>query len=280
MNAVIEKTPEVTEELMEQYQRDGVMILRQVLSPSWLELIELGVSRNLKNPGPHGLQSWQDLGESGSFRAQAGDYWQDFCNFETIPEYRRALYDSPIADIAVTVFGCEDVWLYFEQIFVKQGPSRRTPWHQDSPYLEVEGEQVLNLWIPLDDVDGEEALEFVSGSHRGFTSDEANASKPFNKGFTLPGVPDIEKERDKWPIVRMTAQRGDVVVFHPDILHGGGIVPEGKQRRTFGVKLYGPEARYRQRPGLPMFPALEESLQTGDLLRHPYFPKLRPRPEM
>jgi hypothetical protein len=71
----------------------------------------------------------------------------------------------------------------------------RTPWHQDQPYYNVDGQQNCSMWLPVDPVGRESTLEFVAGSHRGpwlmprtFMDSQA---KWFPEG-TLQELPDID----------------------------------------------------------------------------------------
>ena len=140
---------------------DGVVLLPQVLSADWMNLVDLGIRRNLGTPGPY-FQHHYD----GTPRA----FIDDYCNYWAIPEYRMLVEHSPIAEIVASVLGSERLWLFYEQIFVKDaamGEARRTPWHQDITYWITGGTQLAGFWITLDDTPAEDSLEFVRGSHLG-----------------------------------------------------------------------------------------------------------------
>lgn len=264
----------ITEEMITRYEEDGVLFIRQALSPAWLELIEIGIKRNLATPGPFATRY---------FEGEPGEFYDDHCNYEVIPEYRRLLEDSPIGDMMKKLLQTENLWLFYDQIFIKEGGwSRRTPWHQDTPYFVAEGKQIGSMWITLDDVSGDESLEFIPGSHRGplyngayFGGEEENS--PYYDDANMPRLPNIEAERDKWNIVSWPIEPGDVLVLHPSILHGGAQMREGGRRRTMSIRFFGDDIRYVERPGKPAppFPGLAEALRPGDLLRHPYFPLIR-----
>ena len=48
----------------------------------------------------------------------------------------------------------------------KPGTHKETPWHQDMPYYCVNGNDTGSLWIPLDNVDKENNLKLILGSHK------------------------------------------------------------------------------------------------------------------
>jgi len=264
----------VTDEMMRRYDEDGVVLIRKALSPVWLDLIEMGVKRNLMNPGPQATRY---------FEGKPGEFYDDHCNYDNVPEYRRLLEDSPIADMMRRLLRTQQLWLFYDQIFVKEGGwSRPTPWHQDTPYFIAEGKQLGSAWITLDSVSGDEALEFIPGSHRGplyngANFDGAEANAPWYEGGDMPRLPDINADRAMWNIVSWPVERGDILFLHPSILHGGAQMREGGRRRTMSIRFFGDDVRYVERPGKPAPPffGISEVLKPGDPLRHPYFPRIR-----
>jgi len=140
----------------------------------------------------------------------------------------------------------------YEQVFLKDGPAaRRSGWHQDSSYITVDGSHLAVVWIAFDDVPEEDGLELVPGSHRGplynttrFDPDDETA--PLFEG--LPRLPDIEADRSAWDIVSWAVRPGDVIVFHPQVLHGGGATHDGRRRRTLSLRYFGQDATYVTRP--------------------------------
>jgi ectoine hydroxylase-related dioxygenase (phytanoyl-CoA dioxygenase family) len=215
-----------------------------------------------------------------------GEFYQDLCNTEAwaSPPYRQLLQAPSIARIVEALWGSPEVWFMYEQIFLKEGAaSRRSPWHQDSTYLSVDGHDLAVMWITFDHVAKEDSLEFVRGSHRGtlfntskFAGDDDTEPIADND---LPRLPDIEKERGDWDIVSWAVEPGDVLVFHPAMLHGGAGTRNGARRRTLSLRFFGQDAVYALRAGKsagPMVKGLHRSLQPGDPFRYPAFPKLLP----
>jgi hypothetical protein len=262
----------VTEEVIARFERDGAVWIPGLLSVSWMRLAALGVQRNLNAPGPNVIKH---------FEGQPGEYHDDYGNYFVNPEYQRLIADSPIVDVMAKLLRTKQLWLFLDQIFVKEGGySHRTPWHQDIPWLMADGTQFATMWIALQPLAAMETLEFVAGSHRGpiydhaveWTGDQVLATSE-------PKLPNIETERDKWPIVSHASQPGDVLIFHPRTLHGGGEMRDGGQRRSLNLRFFGDNARYvdREAGHSPEFPGVSESLKHGDLLRHPWFPQVFPR---
>ncbi len=271
----------ITDEMREQYSKDGVVFLKQALHPEWLMLIEQGLNRILSDSAQTKFKFYED---------QPGQFLETVRNMETTPEIQTLIYHSPIADMIGALVGSENVWYYSDEFFIKDGGGAgRTPWHQDMPYFPIEGEQVASIWISLDPLRKEECLEMIPGSHRetrydGFDPMAVNddPTKPYY-GKELPPLPDIEAERDKWNIVSFPIEPGDVIFLHPAVLHGGGPTLTNGRRRAITIRLYGDDITFAERPSskpyAPFTPGLSQTLEHGEPLRGPWYPRLRPLPQ-
>jgi len=267
--------PAVSTDLRRCYREDGAIHLSQALDQATLAEVERMFQWSLDNPTPSGCTFYDN--ESGTF-------YQDLCNPRAALAYRTLLTDSCIADRVADLWGDEEVWFLYEQVFYKHGgDTRRTPWHQDAPYLAVDGEHIAVVWINLESVQQQHALEFVRGSHRGVlydgsAFDDDDDTKPIY-GSGLPRLPNIEADRSQWDIVSWAIEPGDIVVFHPRTLHGGGPTTQGMRRRTLSLRFFGADAAYVERPTdapAPLVAGLHDSLRAGQPFRHPAFPQLRP----
>jgi ectoine hydroxylase-related dioxygenase (phytanoyl-CoA dioxygenase family) len=268
--------PYVTEEMKQQFWEHGVVVLPQVLAQTWMDLVELGITRNLRNPGPYCTKHYE-----GTPR----EFVDDYCNYAANPEYRMLVEHSPIAPIVASVLGSEHLWLFYDQIFVKDAPqdeARRTPWHQDTTYWITGGTQIAGFWITLNDTPAEESLEFVRGSHLGPTYagtafDYHDETTPFTPGETYARIPDIEADRASFDIVSYPITRGDVILFHPGMLHGGGSAVNGRGRRTLSLRFFGDDIVYKVQPRpAPTYPGTSALIKPGEPLRGPWFPQVHP----
>lgn len=259
------------------YRNDGVIYLPGVLSGAQLDAARRAFEWSLEHPTKSACEFYP---------SEAGRFYQDLCHPEAAFVYRDILEHSPVADIIAALWGRDDVWFLYEQVFLKEGGAmRRTPWHQDSPYLALEGDELAVMWINFDPVAESQSLEFVRGSHRGplyngSAFDETDDTSPIYE-HGLPRLPDIEADRAAWDIVSFAIKPGDVVVFHPAMLHGGAPTTTSR-RRTLSLRFFGQDAVYAARPDpapAPLTAGLHESLKPGDPFRHPAFPRLRPEPQ-
>jgi ectoine hydroxylase-related dioxygenase (phytanoyl-CoA dioxygenase family) len=275
----------ISPEQRESFRTEGVICLRGAFGEAALALAREAFAWSLAHPSP----------QACTFEGGEGVFYQDLANPRALPAYRKLLDESPAADLAASLWDAPDVWFMYEQVFRKEGgETRRTPWHQDSSYLPVEGEALAVMWIPFDAIEARDSLEFVPGSHRGVLFDGSSFAAeddtdPLYGDGRLPRLPAIEKERERWRIVSFAVEPGDVVVFHPRVLHGGAPTHPGCQRRTLSLRFFGADAVYAPRsdaikrviggddPAVTtVFDRLPERLVPGDPFRDPGFPKLRP----
>ena len=264
---------------MAAYDEEGYLLLQGVLDADTLDLVEGAIERNEAAPSP-----WAATRHTDECR-----YHEDRCNFSVGPEIQSLLYDSPIVDYLAELMETDRVWLYYDQVICKRGETGRTSWHQDmSYYLMKPGRQVTGAWIPIDVLDEESALEVVARSHRGplynMQAPGASVTNGFEHEIGSEPVPDIDADRGSYEIRSFSMKPGDMLIFHPQTLHGGAATRRGGQRRAISINVFGPEMVYEPRPNWhsPKYPGLENVLKPGEPLHRAtdagYFPQLRPLP--
>ena len=245
--AEIQVTMDQIDEFHERYSRDGAMIIRGAFDEKQMEIIEAAYQWNFENPGPLA----QDLYPNGG-----GRFMQCEEDSSQKPTFQAMFEKTPVVDIAAGLFGSDDVWYFVDQLFYKEGdnrPVRRTPWHQDTPYLPIDGSKIAVLWIPMHDVDAAHAMEVIRGSHRqtlfnGSFFSEEDDTLPLYDEKEMPRLPNIEAEREKWDIITCPVKRGDVLIFHTSTLHGGGGTAPGTTRRSLSLRFVGDDVIKVKRP--------------------------------
>lgn len=259
--------PLVTPQMIDAFQKDGVVLVKDLFADH-VQSLRDGVALNMEQPGPYASEN-RKQGETGRF-------FDDYCNWSRIPQFREVIQSSPLAEVAADLMQSETVQMFHDHVLVKEpGTSMATPWHQDGPYYFVEGRQTISFWSPLDPV-REATLRCVAGSHlwekevlptrwvseQGFFPDE---------GQYIP-VPDPEAEGMR--IVEFEMEPGDAVAFHFRTLHGARGNRSDRRRRAFSVRLLGDDARYVERPGRTSPPFPGHDMQPGQRLREDWFPIL------
>ena len=261
-------------DLREAYARDGVVFLPKALSAAALAQAQAAYDWSLANPG---------RGASRVRQANDSTFYNDLFNPDCLTGYRAMLEASPIPAMVADLWGAPDVWFMYEQVFLKEGgEARRTPWHQDSSYLTIAGPHLAVVWITFDAVTAADSLEFVRGSqlgqlYNGSRFELGDDTAPLHPGSTLPRLPDIEAARGDFDIVSWACEPGDLVVFHPSLLHGGAPTHPGGRRRTLTLRFFGDQCVYDPREGGagPPIPGFHQRMRAGDPFRDPAFLKLR-----
>ncbi len=260
----------VTEKDIKDFETDGVVCLRGVFEAAWLEKLAAGLDKNFADPGPDGTMYTEKGGPGG--------FYDDYCNWRRIPEYRAFVLTSPAGEVAGRLTRSRTARIYHEHVLVKEPGTREvTPWHHDLTYYGVDGEQLCSIWLPLDPVPQSACPEFVAGSHLGgklyyprLFIDHRNYADGAD-GYET--VPDIESNRDDHTILSWQLEPGDCIVFHMRTLHGApGTSGLKTRRRGFSTRWLGDDARFAVRPWKTSPPYPEVSLTAGERMEHASFP--------
>tara|TARA_B100001769_G_scaffold270981_1_gene263065 strand:+ start:3001 stop:3819 length:819 start_codon:yes stop_codon:yes gene_type:complete len=230
--------------------RDGAVPLRNVVSDKWLSVVEAGVDRDIREPGPfvHGYVPDNGIGKfHGNIRI-----------WETDPEMARFCTQGPLVSLAKQFFESSKINLFYDQLFVKEpGTENRTRWHNDLPYWPVRGQQIMSFWVALDSVSIESGgLEFIKGSHlwdvwyQPETFGKTAGHGEYERNPDYVDIPDIEAARDGYEIISWDLEPGDVYAFHAMTVHGaGGNLRSDVRRRGYTVRYCGDDAVYDTRKG-------------------------------
>ena len=243
-------------ETLSAFARDGAVALRGVVSPRELALLRAGVESALAHPSPrHGV---------ASAASDPGRFIEDFCVWRDVPALEAFVRGTRLARLAAELLGSPSATLHHDHILVKEaGTQAVTPYHQDHPFYDVEGEGV-SFWIPLDGVAEEESLEVIPRTHMGplylprtFLSQEARWHAP----GTLPEVPAFAPSA----ALRWALAPGDCIAFNFKAVHGAaGVRASAPRRRVYSLRFVGHAAVHAPRPWRTS-PQLSEALRAGEV---------------
>ncbi len=257
--------PLINQNDIDAFQRDGVVLVKGLFADH-VETLARGIEVNMREPGPYAAENLKD--------GEAGRFFDDYCNWQRIPEFEKVIRESAVAQVAADLMKSQTTRLFHDHVLVKEpGTSKPTPWHQDGPYYFVEGTQNVSFWSPIDPVH-EASLRCVAGSHKWEKPVLpkrwlADTSFYPDEDAYMP-VPDPDAEGMtvlEWPM-----EPGDAVAFNYGILHGARGNESASRRRAFSVRLVGDDARYTERPGPTSPPFPGHGMTQGDPLREDWFP--------
>ncbi|MGB1237137.1 MAG: phytanoyl-CoA dioxygenase family protein [Pseudomonadales bacterium] len=260
----------VTPQQIEDYQRDGVVVLRGVFKP-WIE--------QLNRAADHNMAHLSERAITHQSKNSPGRFVEDFCNWDKIPGFKEFVYQSPMGELAAQLMKSQRAQFFHDHYLDKEAVSGvATPWHQDMPYYCVDGEQTVSFWIPLDARTESVSLKSIAGSHRWpklvMPTSWANNENFYPDSDEFMEMPaDLTAGDDSAYQVRAWAvEPGDVVAFNFKTVHGANANVAPSHNRTVSFRLVGDDARYIQRPGRtsPNYPEINQS--SGELLREDWFP--------
>lgn len=254
------------------FHRDGAIKIAGVLDDGWLEILADGLDECFEEPD--GMSSdlvMQDtMIRVDQFPASRSNNLQKF------------IHESPVGSLVESMIGTQ-VRFYMDQMFVKPaGELMATAWHQDTCYYNVEGDDLIRVWVSPDPVPRGAILEVIRGSHNWNVTyrplvgrdptipdeeHQTNLEKAREFGFyersgkdfayndaildtSLPEIPNIESMRESFDIIGWDYEPGDVILFHGNAIHAAcNDTVLDYPRRAHAIMYAGPNVRYVKRVG-------------------------------
>jgi ectoine hydroxylase-related dioxygenase (phytanoyl-CoA dioxygenase family) len=242
----------ITPQNIADYKRDGAVLIKNALSLETQALLEAGIEAAYRAPD---RRATKVHGPEG----QGETVVRDYASLES-PLLREFVESGFPGRIAAELMETASAQLVLDQIFYKtRGPIVPTPWHQDTPFLRVRGDDLVRLWLPCDISPRELTVQVVRGSHRwnvvyntsgelpeGGPGNGLDSATPRAVGDPwLPPAPDVRRYRDSFDIMSWHVEPGDILAFQGNMLHGtDGHPGHSSPRRAFAVLLGGPDLRY------------------------------------
>jgi ectoine hydroxylase-related dioxygenase (phytanoyl-CoA dioxygenase family) len=207
------------------YERDGYVVVEDCLDGHLLAALRGGIERITADPDglPAGLRRHLDMERDYvAANPQYNDLAADKVgnavrNIMELPLFDRLFADlivyPPVLDILEILFGSTEFHFHNYKCIIKAPRvGSRFCWHRDLPYLQHSGPNLITAMLCMDDMtERNGATVVLPGTHR-----IAHAS-------VGPGDMDIaEKDLPPVPRVTVTCPAGSVVLFHVNIIHGGG----------------------------------------------------------
>ena len=247
------------------YQDQGAIVIKNLFRP-WINLLRNGFEKVLKEPGPHARENVKN---------EKGRFFEDYCNWNRITEFKKFAEESPAAQIVAESTGSKTIQLFHEHIFIKDpGTNKETPWHQDMPYYCVDGNDTGSFWIPLDPITKENSLQILLGSHK-FPklirpTKWSNNQPWYSDDSNFMDMPDIKSmEKD---ILKTKMNLGDAILFNFKVLHSAPGNTGSLPRRAFSMRFIGDDVKYIDRGEETSPPFKGIDLKTGSKMREDWFP--------
>jgi len=257
-------TIKLSESQIIDYRNDGVILIKEAFLP-WIDKLKNGFQKVLDNPSIHGRENTSNKNE--------GRFFEDYCNWERIDEFKDFFFNSPAAEIIAQLTGSKKIQIFHDHVFLKDpGTAKETPWHQDLPYYCIDGNDTGSFWIPLEDISKDNSLKVLKGSHNlpklvkptKWSNDES-WYKINDKFMDMPNI-------DENNIFNTQMNLGDAILFNFKVLHSSSGNKDNKTRKAFSARFIGDDVRYIDREGETSPPFKGIKLKSGDKMREDWFP--------
>jgi ectoine hydroxylase-related dioxygenase (phytanoyl-CoA dioxygenase family) len=195
--------------LIEDYNRDGYVVVRKVIDPDLIKEASNHVEWLMKkNPGRRPEQLWQDL-------------------IPNDPFWVRLISDRRLLDVAQEFIG-PDIALFASHYLCKPaGNGMPVLWHQDGSYWPLDPMNVVTLWLAVDDSTPENGcMRVIPGTQHlqlQQLKERKDVTNVLNSEIDASFV-------DESKAVDLVLRAGDLSVHHPNVIHGSNANPSPKRR--------------------------------------------------
>lgn len=238
---------------LEQFNTDGFLILRQFADHELCDTILELAKVHLKYKIPPIETESEYVGEDKealrvTVRRLRQVYQRDIVfkawmeNEEIRPILEQVLQDTPVLTLA-----------HHNSIMTKMPhTSTETSWHQDIRYWNFENDNLVSVWLALDEeYDENGVLEFIPGSHKMKFSAEQFEGKQYFSCIPPENKRLIENKTST------VLQKGDVVLFHGRLLHRANKNSTDKAKISFVYTVKGKKNRSIEGTRSSEYPEIE-----------------------
>ena len=104
---------DITPEEIKTYEEDGVVCLRQLFSPDWVEALRTAAEVSLNQPG-------ELHAELAELRQEKGRFFHDTFIWRRNKTCRNFVFNSPAGRVAAGVLQSQKVNIFFDQWLIKE----------------------------------------------------------------------------------------------------------------------------------------------------------------
>jgi len=222
--------------LKPQYDRDGYVIVRQMLPADALAELKQNLDRYIRDVVP-GLPPTDAFYDFDRLRPETLKQLHRMAQDAFFADYRRHPAWVALAEALIGEPASADDPEWFNKPPLSQ---KGTPPHQDNFYFSLKPCHVVTIWMALDQVVEENAcVRYVPGSHLLPTRPHARSGTlGFSQAISDYGPDDAARE------VPICLEPGDVMAHHGNLIHLAGLNRSPtRHRRAFAMVFKGASCR-------------------------------------
>lgn len=221
------------------YERDGYLVVQDCLDGDTLAKLRQEIEKITAAPDdlPPRLKYFLDFERDYVAKnphyneltsAQVGNALRNIMELPLFsPVFSDLILYNPLLDVLETIFGTGEFHFHNYKCIIKAPKvSSKFCWHRDLPYLQHSGPNLITAILCLDDMTEQNGATVVlPGTHR-IPHEQV---KRTDSDIPEKDLPDV-------PRVTVTCPAGSAVLFHVNIIHGGGANrSENPRRNVIGI---------------------------------------------
>ena len=91
---------------IDKFKQDGAIFLKNKFDVSWINKLQKGIERDIKNPSPRF--------KSHTVKKNAPAYLEDYWTWHLVPEFKDFVFNSPYAQIASELLSAKKINLVMD----------------------------------------------------------------------------------------------------------------------------------------------------------------------
>ena len=107
----------IDKKISNEFQNNGVVLLKKIIDQKWIEELRKGIEYNFQNPSKYKCV-YEETDNQEIF-------YDDYCNWQRIKEYKNFIFNSDIAKIAGSLMQSNKVNLFHEHVLIKEKGSKK-----------------------------------------------------------------------------------------------------------------------------------------------------------
>jgi len=207
---------QLTQEQVDQYDRDGFLHVKEFLSPSETATLKQAVLDSVTQMGNRKISD--QTREANDQDTYYGRVFTQRLNLWKInPTVKSFMLAPDLGKMAARLAGVSQLRVWHDQTLIKEPFANPTAWHLDNPYWSFDSYQAISIWIALEDATYENGcMYFIPGTHK-----MAEIKGP-GIGMNMDELFKVYPEMAKIDTVAVPMKAGDCSFHNGLTAHGAG----------------------------------------------------------
>jgi ectoine hydroxylase-related dioxygenase (phytanoyl-CoA dioxygenase family) len=266
MSSSAVQSPVVSAEVLAAYERDGFVMVPDLLTPEEVDTYGAAVTRAVAERTAGDDRPLSDRSRYEQSFVQCMNLWEDR------PDVRTLTFHPRLAATAAALMRVDAVRVWHDQALYKKAGGRPTDAHQDHPYWPIKETNSITAWIPFEGSTlASGALGYLPGTH------SIGLRKFVNIFFGEPEDILSDPEVKGIEPVFLEVPKGSVAFHHGLTVHLAKPNTTDRDRAVHTI-IYFPDGSTRGYPS-PHFSVDRGGIEVGQPIRSDVTPIAWPRPE-